>query len=63
MSCMSIKTIACTDSHTFEEDVNEFLDKKENLIIHEKTVFGITQETYRGRQVTMYSVIFYGELG
>jgi len=63
MSVMATKTIACDDNHGFDEMVKEFLEKKEDLVLHEHTKFGITQEIFRGNTITMYSVIFYGELG
>jgi hypothetical protein len=59
---MRIKTIACSDSDSFNEQVNEFLKEKEELILHDKTTFGITTDTFREKIHTMYSVIFYGEL-
>jgi len=62
MSVMKIKAIACSDSNSFEEQVNEFLEEKEEMILHEKTIFAITTNTFRGNVYTMYSVIFFGEL-
>jgi len=59
---MRIKTIANQDSNSFEEQVNEFLKEKEELILHKHTVFAVTTDTFRGKTITMYSAIFYGEL-
>jgi hypothetical protein len=53
---------AILDSDSFNEQVNEFLKEKEELILHDKTTFGITTDTFREKIHTMYSVIFYGEL-
>ena len=62
MSIMKIKTIARDDNKTFEEDVNKYLEHNEELILHNKTVFAITTDTFRGKVHTLYSAIFYGEL-
>ena len=59
---MRIKAIGNADSDSFTELVNEFLEENEEMILHEKTVFGITTDTFRGKTITMYSAIFYGEL-
>ena len=59
---MRIKTIANQDSDYFEEQVNEFLKEKEELILHKHTVFAVTTDIFRGKTITMYSAIFYGEL-
>jgi len=68
MSVMGTKTISAVGSHSFDKMVKSFLDKKEDLILHDQTKFGITQEDYyddeHGKMTrTLYSVIFYGELG
>jgi hypothetical protein len=67
MTVMGVKVISSDEAIDFERAVNKFLAKKENLIFHEKTVFGITRieysnDPYFGSAV-VYSAIFYGELG
>jgi len=59
---MKIKTIANQDSDSFEEQVNEFLKEKEEFLQNTHTVFAVTTDTFRGKTITMYSAIFYGEL-
>lgn len=63
MTTMGTKTIAFGNKSSFDEAVARFLKKYEELVFHDKTVFAITQGTFRSKPVTMYSAIFYGELG
>ena len=67
MPIMGTKTISCDDPLNFDKQVRDFLERKEGLILHEKTTFAITMNDYRNQPYeysqTIYSVIFYGELG
>ena len=63
---MKIKVIREEGAIAFEEKVNEYLKRWKELILHDKTVFGINQKSYWTEgyveQNEIYSVIFYGEL-
>jgi len=59
---MQIKVITKDSSKDFELAVAQFLAKMEDVIFHEKTVYGITQESHWSEgdihYKTVYSAIF-----
>lgn len=63
MGIIHVVTIQSVSHSVFSIDVNEFLSKNEEMVFHEKTVYGITQEDYLDdkyglRSKTVYSAIF-----
>lgn len=54
MSIISIEIIHSHDPHEFKKKVNAFLDKNEEMVFHDKTVYGITHVL----NATQYSAIF-----
>jgi len=65
MSVMGIKTISVVDSpDQFDKKVSDFLEKYEDLCLHDKTVFSVTRmQTKAWPDYIVYTAIFYGELG
>jgi hypothetical protein len=63
MSIITVETISAANEDDFKRKVNAFLDKNEELVFHDKTVYGVTQESriddeYGMLQGTLYSAIF-----
>lgn len=63
MGINTVVTIKSSSISSFTEEVNWFMVHNEEMVFHDKTVYGITQESYYDdehglMQTTMYSAIF-----
>jgi hypothetical protein len=66
MSIIKVTTIEYDNITLFGQDVERFLEQKEEVIYHDKTVFGVTQRSYVDEEFglmhkTIYTAIFQHE--